>query len=640
MDANKWAKWFPGLLVILLALFFTLLYYTDNKYKTSPPYGRNGVITLIESDVSGNKPLMLVSGWLLSDERVTNQPTYIGEFPNLQRGDSALSPHGKSTYCLTLRYSGEPKEVAISFPQLFSYHIISLDNHMLSRGNGGAKVSFTLTAGDHLLRVQTFSRRGYYSGMYHPPMLANTEILFNAVLIQCIAYGFAFFATLTLALFTIVLWRWAGDKMAFWFGILCCSYSLYLSYFFVRLLNLSLNHNWYLIQSIALYLLCFCVVRLTAMAGGTNNARTYGLIEKLLIISSFVLLLLALLTPSFTWAVRIHGILTDLYYIFTFCSLLLLVLKCRPQNSWEHHFTLLGCTVFGGGLIINLLFSNQFEPILFFWQFEWCGLFLVLLFGTMMAARNKSILAENQSFTNHLEELVNQRTDELTHLLQERKIFFSDMAHDLKAPIFATRGFMRAIRENNTCVDVELLHYIEQVEKKQQEMSQRVQSLITLNNLDSILEPCEPVSVSGLLSEAYNAYHMAAEVMSIHFMVLPPEQEGIIHFQRKKLMVLLENLIFNSLHATPPGGSITLSAELDIEECHLTVADTGGGIPIEEIDHIFERFYVGKRNHGTGSGLGLYIVKSIVDELHGNIDLSSKPGQGTVFYIDLPLVKS
>lgn len=620
--------------------YFFLLYLGDNKYQALPPYGQNGVISLTEDDLLGSRPLMLTSGWLLSDERAVNVPVDIGGFSSFQDGCWDAKPHGSAVYRLILRYSGSPAQAAMSFPQLFSRHRILLDGQVLSQGRGGANISFPLTAGDHLLTVETDSEPGFSSGMYHTPMLANTQVLFTTVLIQCTAYGFAFFSSLTLALFTSTHWRSAGSKTTFWFGLLCCAFSLYLSYYFVQLFALPFLNLWYWVQSASRCLLCYCVIRLTALVCSMEDSKITTGAQRILLLASLVLLLAELSIPAFPKAAWLCGILTDLYHILTFCTLLFLPLHSKSKSEKEYHFTLLGCISFGVGLLLSLVSPALFEPIFFFWQFEWCGLFLVLLFGFMMAARNKRILTENQRLSNHLEQLVSQRTAELTQLLLERKAFFADMAHDLKAPIFATKGFIQAIRDNNTYVDKELLCYLNQVEQQQQSLAQRVQSLTLFNQLEAVTETWELVSVGGFLKEVCHAHHMAAEVLSVHLVVLPMERDGRIMTQKRKLHILLENLIFNALHATPATGSITLSAELDQEECHLIVADTGSGIPIEELPYIFRRFYVGKLNRGTGSGLGLYIVKRIVEEFNGEITVSSKPNQGTVFYIDLPLTRT
>ena len=64
----------------VLAVFFTLLFHTDNKYQTPPPYGKSGAIALSEQDIGRSDPVFLIDGWLLTDERVTDRLTYIGEF--------------------------------------------------------------------------------------------------------------------------------------------------------------------------------------------------------------------------------------------------------------------------------------------------------------------------------------------------------------------------------------------------------------------------------------------------------------------------------------------------------------------------------------------------------------------------------
>ncbi len=639
MRRNQIKKWLPFAFTFLLAGFFFLLFYADNKYQTPPPYGKNGIITLTEASLHGDRPLFLIDGWLLTDERNLKLPTYIGEFSNLQRGDKGISPHGRAVYEMTLRYTGRPMEVAMSFPSLFSLYTISLDGTVLSRGKGSAQISFTLAEGNHLLTVETVSKSGYYSGMYSPPALGNTKAIFHTAFLQCIAYGIACFAVLTLTIFTWALWRQKKDTLALWFGALCCCFSVYMSYYFMRLLSLPLEEYWFLIQSAAFYGLSYCVLRLTVLSGGIEKQSFTQWLQRIMLTASVLLLLLAVFIPEFPWAVWLHGILTNYYYIFTFCMVLLLVLRSGQALSGEQLFTRLACIAFGGGLLYNLFASNLFEPILFFWQFEWCGLILVLLFGAMMVSRNKRILAENEEFRAHLEDLVEQRTSELKNLLQERKAFFADMAHDLKAPVYAAGSFIQAIRAHNTGVDTELLRYIDLVEQKQQEMARRVQGLTVFNQMDEMSEPYVTVSVKTLLEEVYHAHHMAAEVQSIYFMTEPPEVDGFLIAQPRKLEILFENLIVNALKFTSPGGKITLSATIDEEGCHLSVADTGCGIAPEDVPHIFERFYMGKENRGTGSGLGLYIVKSIVEELEGEIYVSSKVGQGTIFFIDLPLAR-
>lgn len=631
--------WWQMLVVSTALAVFLLLYYVDNKYQTPPPYGKSGIIVLSEEDLERKNPIFLIDGWLLTDERVTDKPTYIGEFSNLQRGDLSVSPHGRACYRLTLRYEGAPRIVSVDFSQLSSQYIISLNGTQLSRGTGSGRITFLLTAGDHVLTVETSSVLGYYSGMYFPPALGTVETLLRVNGVQDFAYALAFILPLALAVFTLFLWR-TGGALARWFGLLCCCYALYvLRYFVLRFscsCSLPVVQYWFWVQSLALYCMCFCVVQLTVLSAGAACSKIWRWIRAAMLALSASLLLLCVLIPLLPCAVYVHGKLTDLYYIITFCAAIFFSVRSIAAHSWESRYTLAGCCVFGEGLFANLIFSNRFEPIRFFWQFEWCGIWLVILFGIMMVSRSRRVLRENEMLTNHLEEQVKKRTEEITQLLNERKAFFSDMAHDLKAPVFATQSFIEAIRRSGVGVDSELQGYLDQAQGKLWEMTRRLQGLSTINALDKIEGEWVRVSVQGMLSEIYAVHHGEAEVRSVYLFVEPPKQDAFLKAQPEKLDKLFENLIYNALRATPPNGSITVSAQTEDGKIRVTVADTGCGIPEEELPFIFQRFYVGANNRENGTGLGLYIVHGIVSEMGGTISVSSVVGKGTKFIMTFP----
>lgn len=626
--------WWPSFAVLMaFAAFLTAAFFMDNKYQTPPPYGKSGVIEICEDDLRRNSPIFLIDGWLLSDTRVLDMPTYIGEFSNLQREDRQRPPHGQARYRLTLRYTGAPEIVSVDFPQLALSYVISVDDVVLDTGKGNGQATFLLAEGSHVLEVETSSRLGYYSGMYFPPALGTTGTLEQVNRVKGFVYALAFLLPLALAAFTLFLWR-SGGHISRWFGRLCCFYSLYMLRYFVFLFSPAFLEYWFIAQSLALYGMCFCVVQLTVLASGAENGRVWRWMRRALALFSAVLLLLSLLIPAFPWAVSVHGRLTDLYYMATFCAAVYFAAGKLPQ-SWESRCTRAGCAVFGAGLTANLFFSNQFEPIRFLWQFEWCGLFLVLLFSAMMVARSRRILRENDALTNRLEELVAKRTEEVTQLLKERKAFFSDMAHDLKAPVFATQAFIEAIRKSGVGVDMELRGYLDQAEAKQREMARRLQGLSAINELDRIEGAPELLSVQELLSEVNAAYRGEAEVQSVYLVVEPPERDAFLLAQRKKLDILFENLIYNALRATPRDGRITIYAQV-ADRITLVVADNGCGIPKEELPLIFHRFFVGESNRAYGTGLGLYIVQSIVSDLRGTITAESVVGEGTRFVMDFP----
>lgn len=635
---QKMIWWQMPVFLAALTLFFTFLFYEDNKYQTPPPYGASGVISLAEEDLERSDPIFLIDGWLLSDDRVTDLPTYIGEFSNLSRGDRSVPPHGRARYRLTLRYAGASKVVAVDFRQLASRYEVFLDGERVLEGTGNGWLTFLLTSGDHELAVETVSGMGYYSGMYFPPAIGTPEVLARINAVQGFAYAAAVLVSLTLMLFTFFVWR-RGGRLSLWFGALCGCYALYMLRYFVFLFSAPVAQYWFLPQSLALCGLMFCLTGLSAEASGAARSMRRRICALMLAVM-VLLLALCMLIPVFSWAVFVHGRLTDFCYMFTLCATAFFALCGLRIKRWEGRYTMAGCLLFGAGLAANVLYSNRFEPIRFFWQFEWCGLLLTLLFGAMMVSRSRRILRENELLTNHLEEQVKQRTEEVTELLRERKAFFSDMAHDLKAPVFATQAFIVAIRESGVGVDEELSGYLDQAQAKQREMARRLQGLSELNALDRIEEEPVRISLRELLADVDEFYRGEAEVRSVQLTVELPAEDVFLTAQPKKMDILFENLIYNALRAMPDGGSLHISAKATTAAVCVCVADSGCGIPPEELPHIFRRFYVGAANRETGTGLGLYIVRSIVEELHGKIRAESELGEGTVFTMEFPVSQS
>ena len=632
---RHWIWLQPLAVLAALAVFFISLFYADNKYQTPPPYGKSGIISLDEETLSRGTPVFLIDGWLLTDARVTDKPTYIGEFSNLQRGNPFVTPHGRAEYWLTLRYDGAPQIVEVDFPQLSSWYALYLDDICLAEGAGNGRITALLTAGDHVLRVQTVSRLGYYSGMYFPPALGTEQTLSRVRTVQGFAYAAALFLPLALAVFTLFLWR-TGGRISRFFGLMCSFYALYMFRYFVFLFSMPVSFVWFFVQSLALYGMCFCVVQLMALSSGAEKGAAWRWMRLALAAFPMAMLLLSLLIPEISWAVSVHSALTDSYYLFTFACTVFFATKNIYAKGWEKRYTLAGCLIFGAGLFMNLMAANRFEPIYFFWQFEWCGLLLVVLFGAMMVSRNRRVLRENEDLTHHLEEQVKKRTEEVTRLLEERKAFFSDMAHDLKAPVFATQSFIEAIRTSGVGVDAELQGYLAQAEAKQREMARRLQGLSAINALDKIEEEWTRISVREMLAELMAVYQGEAAVRSVHFLVEMSERDAFLYAQPEKLKILFENLIYNALRATPCDGKVTVAAWTENGRIRVSVEDTGCGIPEEELPLVFRRFYVGASNRESGTGLGLYIVQSIVTELGGSISVRSDVGKGTTFTMHFP----
>ena len=168
-------------------------------------------------------------------------------------------------------------------------------------------------------------------------------------------------------------------------------------------------------------------------------------------------------------------------------------------------------------------------------------------------------------------------------------------------------------------------------------MSSRISSLNELNAVDRLTAEPQPLLLSELFHELYQTHNPEAVVAGIHFVLQPVTQPLSLFVQKKKILLLFENLFYNALRFTPCDGTIAVSFDFNEKHIILKFSDTGHGISETDLPHIFKRFYMGKLGQETGgSGLGLYIAKSIIEEHGGTISVESKLEEGTVFTITLP----
>lgn len=141
--------------------------------------------------------------------------------------------------------------------------------------------------------------------------------------------------------------------------------------------------------------------------------------------------------------------------------------------------------------------------------------------------------------------------------------------------------------------------------------------------------------VTPLISDTLKLFEEQAAQKAVRLeSQLPAHAEANVDPER--LGRVLTNLFGNALKFTPPGGAITVRAEPDHEFLRVSVSDTGPGVPAEQVPHLFEKHWQARKERGDGLGLGLYIVKSLVEAHGGSIAVESQPGAGSTFSFRLP----
>src|SRR5258705_1390546 len=156
--------------------------------------------------------------------------------------------------------------------------------------------------------------------------------------------------------------------------------------------------------------------------------------------------------------------------------------------------------------------------------------------------------------------------------------------------------------------------------------------------LDSTRRPVpqlEPVDINSLLAHILDATQPTLAARNVELLAEMSEAIPPIEADADQLQQVFINLINNSLDAMPLGGKLSVSTSRDVDSVEIVLADSGEGIAKDELDLIFDPLFSTKQ--GRGTGLGLTIVKQIISEHDGGVEVESEPGQQTVFRITLPL---
>jgi len=248
---------------------------------------------------------------------------------------------------------------------------------------------------------------------------------------------------------------------------------------------------------------------------------------------------------------------------------------------------------------------------------------------------------------DELTSLFNTMLDKIEGLVTAMRGALDNVSHDLRTPLTRLRGTAEmalASPPSGDCAQ-QADHYRELLADCVEE-SDRV--LVMLNTLMDISEAesgtmqlrREPVPLAEVVARAVDLYRDVAEAKSVTLTATAPP--GIVvTADRTRLEQVAANLIDNAVKYTPAGGRVDVDVLREADAALLRVRDTGPGIPADELPRIFDRLFRGDTSRTErGLGLGLSLVKAIVEAHRGSVEVSSEPGQGSIFTVRLPLGSS
>jgi signal transduction histidine kinase len=231
--------------------------------------------------------------------------------------------------------------------------------------------------------------------------------------------------------------------------------------------------------------------------------------------------------------------------------------------------------------------------------------------------------------------VVRDRTDEMRREIAERE-FVSNAAHELRNPIAGISGAIEVLRAGAKDDPEARDHFLDRLQHDAERVSRLTHSLLTLARMEAVGEgEAEIVGVELVVQESVDTVRPPD---GIDFRLeLEPElaAQGDPVLLRQVLIGLLTNAFKN----TPVPGTVTLRARREgSDDVMIEVEDTGAGIPPDELDRVFDRFYRGSGQlEREGFGLGLSIAKRMVDVMGGEIGVDSQVGEGSTFWVKLPL---
>jgi signal transduction histidine kinase len=227
-------------------------------------------------------------------------------------------------------------------------------------------------------------------------------------------------------------------------------------------------------------------------------------------------------------------------------------------------------------------------------------------------------------------------------MIEQQRAFVDNAAHELRTPLTSLRLRIEMLQTRGKG-DAELTqHYLSQMNHELGYLQRMVDHLLALASVEGNenAAPRMPLDIARTLYAVSDEMTVVVQQAGVNFQTEIPEHLPQIEANPDQMAILVRNLIDNAIKYSPRGGTITLEATASRDEVQIRVNDTGVGIPPEALPHIFDRFFRVDAAHSRGQGgvgLGLALVRSIVEAHGGQIEVASRVNQGSKFTVHLPV---
>jgi two-component system phosphate regulon sensor histidine kinase PhoR len=225
--------------------------------------------------------------------------------------------------------------------------------------------------------------------------------------------------------------------------------------------------------------------------------------------------------------------------------------------------------------------------------------------------------------------------------------FISHVSHELKTPLASITAYSEMLADGEANDEKTRQEFCSAIQSQAKRLNRLIEDILNTSRIESGLIKInkEPISLTILIEEQLQMIQSYAEEKNIRVTGQRPIVFDQVFADRDMLSQVIVNLLSNAVKYTQPGGSVKVETQVDeiMNLVRVSVTDTGVGIPEEEIEHVFDKYYrVGaNKKLAKGTGLGLNLVKQIIEKVHnGRVFVKSQVGVGSTFVVELPLAKN
>jgi len=231
---------------------------------------------------------------------------------------------------------------------------------------------------------------------------------------------------------------------------------------------------------------------------------------------------------------------------------------------------------------------------------------------------------------------LNQMAEELSSIETLRTDFVANVSHELKTPLAVLQNY-GVLLEEPDLTEEKRLEYAHSIKRVTRHLSELITNILKLNKLEAqkLYPNHKNCNLSELFCESLIEFESEWEKKKLEIET-DIEEDVFIHTDAEMLKIIWTNLFSNAIKFTPEGGKISVTLKKNGNTVAVSFSDTGCGMSKETMKRIFDKFYQGDTSHSKkGNGLGLALVKRVIDLLGGEITVESTPGAGSVFTVKL-----